>query len=188
MLVIFLKLKLKKKELSSEISKKDKLVIDFYYRPDIVHAIPSLKDETTEWENGKKKKWRKYFLTIFLREAHIIFQSTYGEIMPFSAFCKLRPKNVFLLEDTPVDQCKCKLHENFRLLLKGLCISYNSLWWLDKLCKSQSLNLSCWLSNCLQSKNKEKKSLKNQNPAGQIIRQQWGKDDSGRLQLQSKNR
>ena len=63
---------------------------------------------------------------MFLREAHDIFQSTYEEVMDFSALCKLKPKNVLLLEYTPVDQCKCKLHENFRLLLKALCISYNS--------------------------------------------------------------
>ena len=80
--------------------------------------------------------------------------------MHFSAFCELRPKNILLLEDTPVDQCKCKLHENFRLLLKALCIRYNSSWWLDKLCKSQSLNSSFRLGNCLQCKIKVKKSLK----------------------------
>ena len=62
----------KKIKLSSDISKKDKLVIDFYCRTDIVYAIPSLKDEMmgknpTVWENSKKKKLRKYFLTWFLR-------------------------------------------------------------------------------------------------------------------------
>ena len=138
----------KEKKLSSDISKKDKLVIDFYYRSDIVYAMPGLKDEITVWKNGKKKKLRKYFLTMFLKEAHAIFQSTYGEVMHFSAFCKLRSINVLLLEGTPVDQCKYKLHKNFRLLLKALCISYNSS--------------SCWLGDCLQCKIKVKKSLKNQ--------------------------
>ena len=90
--------------------------------------MPGLKDEITLWENGKKKKLRKYFLTMFWREVLAIFQSIYGEVMNFSAFCKLRPKNVLSLKDTPVDQCKCKLRENFRLLLKALSISYNSSW------------------------------------------------------------
>ena len=48
-----------------------------------------------------------------------------------SAFCKFRPKNVFLLSDTPEDTCKCQTHENlflshfvpmFPLILMFSCI------------------------------------------------------------------
>ena len=59
---------------------------------------------------------------MFLKEAHMIFESCHKNIS-FSKFCSLRPKSVLLLKDTPIDQCKCKLHEHFQMKLKGLNIA-----------------------------------------------------------------
>ena len=57
-----------------------------------------MKDEITVWENGTQKRERKYYLTIFLQEAH----ENYTELsvsykVKFSKFCDLCPKNVLLL-------------------------------------------------------------------------------------------
>ena len=40
---------------------------------------------------------------MYLREVYAVFKETVadGECCSFSAFCKLRPKNVLLLVDTP---------------------------------------------------------------------------------------
>lgn len=52
----------------------------------------------------------------------------------FSTFCNLRPSNVLLLKDMPSDQCKCKIHENFIYLLKGIHVKYDGNFWEKILC------------------------------------------------------
>ena len=87
----------------------------FFYRPDISYTMPRMKNEITVWEHGKKVKLRKYYLTMFLREAYAIYKSIYSEvyqIVSFTKFCERRPANVLLLKQSPADQCKCKIHEN----------------------------------------------------------------------------
>ena len=113
--------------------------------------MPGMKDEVTLWIDGKKVKERKYYLTMFLREAFRIFIETYPENkIGFSKFCSLRPKNVFLVHETPVDQCKCRVHENFISRLKGLHIQYNSVeFWESVLCDT-TLNSKCWQADCTE--------------------------------------
>ena len=102
-------------------------VDSFYQRSDIVWTAPGMKDEITLWEGGVKRKLRKYFLTMYLREAFEISKSSFPDInIGFSKFCSLRPKNVLLLKDTPRDQCKCMKHENFINMLSGLNLSYSN--------------------------------------------------------------
>ena len=121
----------------------------FYTNPDIVYTMPGMRDEMTVWEEGKKMKMRKYYLTVFLREAYSMYEELHpNNTVGFSKFCSLRPKNVLLLHDTPADQCRCKVHENLILKLKGLQIKYDSTtFWESVLCDT-SLNSNCWQSKC----------------------------------------
>ena len=73
---------------------------------------------------------------MFLREAFSVFKARYPEIsISFTACCKLRPKNALLLKNTPMDQCKCKVHENFIFKLSALKINYHDNFWEKCLCE-----------------------------------------------------
>ena len=72
-----------------------KMVRDFYFRTDISYTAPGMYAVMTIWDNdAKKKKLRKYYLILYLREAHVIFEQSHQEI-GFSLFCRLRPENVY---------------------------------------------------------------------------------------------
>ena len=54
-----------------QLSETTKLAVEkFYFRPDVSYTMPGMTDEMTVWKDGKKIKYRKYYLTLFLREAH----------------------------------------------------------------------------------------------------------------------
>ncbi|XP_048583778.1 uncharacterized protein LOC125563079 [Nematostella vectensis] len=124
-------------------------VLHFFFRSDVSYTMPGLKDEMTIWKNGKKEHLRKHYLTMFLREAFAVFQATHPAVsIGFSTFCRLRPANVLLLKNTPKDQCKCKIHENFRLKLKGLDSTVKHDVWETILCNSSDLQSNCWMGIC----------------------------------------
>lgn len=86
-----------------------------------------MKDEVTVWKNAEKIKLRKYYLITYLKEAYSIFKDENPNYtISFSTFCKLQPENVFLMRQTPEDQCKCMTCENFFVQLKALKIPYDS--------------------------------------------------------------
>ena len=124
-------------------------VMDFYFRPDVVYTMPGMKDEMVAWDSdGNKQRKRKYFLTMFLHEAFIIYRSEVDEPVSFAKFCELRPENVLLLKNSPNDQCKCLTHENLRLQLTGLKVAYESQkFWTEVLCDATT-NSVCWRQNC----------------------------------------
>ena len=95
------------KELDSEAKQKYEIVkVFFFFEKDIAYTAPGLKDYVTVYEGGKKRQLQKHYLNMFLREAFSVFKARYPEIsISFTAFCKLRPKNVLLLKNTPMDQC-----------------------------------------------------------------------------------
>ena len=104
----------------------------FYTRSDISYTMPGAKDEIVIWDSaGKKRRKHKYCLTMYLREAYAVFKETVadGEGCSFSAICKLRPKHVLLLVDTPKEQCKCQIHENFFMKLEAMGCSYDKDFW-----------------------------------------------------------
>ena len=125
-------------------------VKEFLTSADISYTAPGMKDEVTVWVNGVKERMRRYYLTLYLREAHVLFLERFPHTdICFSSFASYRPPNVFLLKDTPVDQCKCMIHENFRLRLHGLGIKYEyASWWGDMLCDSKDLGGKCWKGEC----------------------------------------
>ena len=158
------------------------LINDFYFRSDIVYTMPGLKDEMVIWINGKNTgKKRKYYLTMFLREAYAIFKLSHPEpTVCFSKFCALRPKNVLLLKNTPMDQCKCKHHENFILRLKGLNQVYDESWWMKYLCSSDDLESSCWMNDCDKCKDGKLFDL-DMDSSVPVVWQEWEKDHYGHL-------
>ena len=102
-------------------------VKEFFLRSDISYTAPGIKDEIVVWDDSGKKRKRKYYLTMFLREAHAVYKDVHPEEennCSFSLFCQLRPNNVLLFGDTPTEQCKCQIHENFFLKLEAMGISY----------------------------------------------------------------
>ena len=123
-------------------------VTEFFYRPDVSYTMPGMKDEMTVWEDGKKIKLQKYYLVLFLREAHHMYleSSARSEHVKFSKFCEMRPKNVLLMKQTPADQCKCKIHENLFLKLRSLKLPYTTFW-EDVLCDN-TINSLCWQGQC----------------------------------------
>ena len=127
------------------------LVTSYYFRPDVSYTMPGLKDEMTVWKNGKKERLRKHYLTMFLREAFAVFKELHPTVsLGFSTFCRLRPANVLLLKNTPKDQCKCKIHENFRMKLDVLDSTLTRQdCWKSILCSDTSdLQSDCWMGKC----------------------------------------
>ena len=133
--------------------------------------MPGMKDEMTVWIAGEKIKLRKHYLTLFLREAHQIFCELHPDNkIGFSKFRELRPQNVLLMKETPADQCKCKTHENFYLLLKALKLSYEGFW--EKYLCETELDSACWQSTCENCKEGAKLSIL-LNPEQIVKYRQW---------------
>lgn len=129
---------------------------NFYFRSDVVYTMPGMNDEITVYDSGGKVKLRKYYLTMYLREAYSLFKMENDNLeVGFSKFCFLRPPNVLLLHETPADQCKCKIHENFILKLKALKINYSNAWWQSILCDTEQNSL-CWQGQCNECKDGRK--------------------------------
>ena len=121
------------------------LIKEFYFRMDVVYTSPGENDMMTVWEGGERKRVRKYYLTMYLKEIYYMFKTFYPENdVGFSKFASLRPANVLLLKSQPRDQCKCKLHENFRLKLHALHVDYNGgNFWERFLCECGELQNEC---------------------------------------------
>ena len=107
-------------------------VKELFFRSDVSYTMPGAKDEMVVWDEFGKKRLRKYYLTTYLREAYAVFQETRQEdeeMCSFSVFCKLRPKNVLPLSDTPEDTSQCQTHENLFLKLDAMGCSHDSSFW-----------------------------------------------------------
>ena len=84
-----------------------------------------MQDMMTVWTHEGRKKRRKHYLVMHLREAHHIFYDLHTspnkqKVIGFSKFCNLRPKNVLPTGDTPQYQSKCLIHENFFRRLEAM--------------------------------------------------------------------
>ena len=62
---------------------------------------------------------------------------------------------MLLLFDTPKEQCKCQIHENFFMKLDAMGCSYDNNFWGKLLC-DVSENSKCWLSECESCRNGKK--------------------------------
>ena len=77
------------------LSEEAKFAARDFFRPDISYTIPGLNDLITVWDDSRKNKLRKYYLTMFLREAHEVHRQTQDNRVSFSTFCDLRPSMSF---------------------------------------------------------------------------------------------
>ena len=79
----------------------------FYTSNIISHELPSVKSK------GRR------FLNLTLEECFSMYREGCARVkkanVSFSTFCKLRPKSVFKVDQTPDRQCICQQCENFRL-------------------------------------------------------------------------
>ena len=87
-----------------------------------------------------------------------------------------------------MDQCKCILHENFLLKLKGLGIeSYTNSFWSAMLCDFESLNGKCWKGECDGGKEGKKLSQNMTFENRDVFWKEWEKSESWYLRLNAKN-
>ena len=125
-----------------------------FYRTDIVYKMPGKVDELTIWDDEGKHNLHKYYLTMYLKEAHTLYLES-GENeddkWSLSAFCNLHWKNVLLLGDSLKEQCKCQVHENFFLKLEATGCSYGSSW-LENVLWDIYPNNPCWNNRCKDCK------------------------------------
>ncbi|KAJ8038387.1 hypothetical protein HOLleu_15805 [Holothuria leucospilota] len=161
----------------------EKVVKDFFMHMDIAYTAPGMKDEVTVWEKGIKTKKRKFYLTMYLKEAYAIYSERFPVYpISFSAFAKLRPLNVLLMKDTPADQCKCMQHENFTLGLAGLGINYGNDWLQNILCDAENLHGQCWKGECADCGiHRMRENLEETDKAKEASWMSWEKQDNGRL-------
>ena len=125
------------------------LVKDFYFQTNIVYTSPGVKDVMTVWEGGKKTKLRRYYLELTVNEVFALFKEKYPDVkVGKSKFFQLKPPNVLHMSKSPKDQCKCVLHENFRLLLAPFKINVDKDFWPTVLCNSTHLSSACWKQDC----------------------------------------
>ena len=84
----------------------------FYSKDGVSQPLPSIKS------GGHR------YLTYTLEEAHALYKQhcldNNKDLVGFSTFAKLRPKNVFKMGQTPDRQCLCEHCENFRLVRNRL--------------------------------------------------------------------
>ena len=174
-------IKKKKQEKSGNITSISTLTEDlkekvkrFYYRPDIVYTAPGLRDEITVWTEAGKERMRKYYLNMHLKEAHAYFLEENPELkVGFSSFAMLRPANVVLLHNQPLDQCKCKVHENMRYKLQSLGIQVTKEQWDIILCNASGLEDSCWKGECDECKGGSKLKFSDKENNAEVTYHEW---------------
>ena len=120
--------------------------------------MPGKGDEMTVWDEEGKHKLRKYYLTMYLKEAHAIYlESCENEKdkCSLSSFCNFRPPNVLLLGDSPKDQCNCQTLANLFYMLEAMGCPYEGSWWEIVLCDITP-NSPCWHNICNECKDGKK--------------------------------
>lgn len=123
-------------------------VSDFYNDPSIVFICPGMNDVMALWnENGQKEKKTKMYLQMFIKEAYYMYKQKYpDDKIGLTKFTELRPRNVLLMSETPSDQCRCIIHDNFLLKLKSI---KKQIEWNHFLCNDE-MNSICWSGKCLK--------------------------------------
>ena len=118
--------------------------------------MPGKGDKMTVWDDKGKHKLRKYYLTMYLKEACVLYLES----------CKNEDDKCFLSNfvistqrlcffQVPKEQCKCHVHENLFLKLEATRFSYESSWLQTVLCDI-SPNSPCWNNTCENCKDGKK--------------------------------
>ena len=132
-------------------------VKEFYYHSDITYTAPGMVDKMVVYEATGKKRLRKYYLTLHLKEAYALYQEVCSPELKCcrSLFCALRPKNVLLMCVFPQDQCKCQVLENFDMKLEAMGVNYDNIFWDSMLCNA-AVNSNCWMNECAECQDGKK--------------------------------
>ena len=142
-------------------------VVDLYYQTNVINTAPGLKDKITVWIEKENEMMRKYYP---------------DKEIGFTMFIKLRPKNVPLLKNKPIDQCKCSLYENFCFKLEAPRISF----WPKVLCCSENYNSECWRGECDECMNGKNISFPDILDNENLTYKEWGQNDHKHLSLYTK--
>ena len=115
------------------------------------------------------------------------FKQSYPDItVGFSKFASLRPANVLLLKDQHPEMCKCEIHENFLLKIKGLGITYDEHFWSSILCDdSLDLTSPCWRGICVNCQLKNKFTIE-KSDADTVLGKEWIKTETRHLRIDQK--
>lgn len=89
----------------------------FYVQDSVSRQAPGRRDFVTTWQNGKKEHLQKRHMMFSLKETHALFLEENPDVkVGLSKFSSLRPENVLLSSDMPINVCLCSYHENIRLI------------------------------------------------------------------------
>ena len=98
----------------------------------------------------------------------------------------MRPKNVLLLKNQPLDQCKCSIHENSYLLLNALGVNIDKIsFWQIVLCESEDYSSGCWKEKCNNCCNGKAIPFPNIISNRIISYKEWGYNDQKRVTLKT---
>ena len=93
---------------------------------------------------------------------------------------------MLLLKDQHPDMCKCEIHENFLLKIKGLGITYDEHLWPSILCDdSLDLTSPCWRGICVNCQLKNKFIIE-KSDADTVFWKEWIKTETGHLRINQK--
>ena len=124
-------------------------VVDFYLREDISRWTPGMKEYV---KVGKEKRQKRYLL-MTLRETFALYEmEPHEEVVKFSKFCELRPKEVITYGKTPLEACCCLIHKNFINLCDPLAIKLGfdrySKDWVEKYVLCDPVTAACFNLEC----------------------------------------
>lgn len=121
----------------------------FYRRDDISRQAPGMKDMVITKVNGVKTKTPKRHLYYKVQTIHAMYCEENDISVSFSKFASLRPVDVQLLRDIPLDVCLCETHENFIAIIDCLFPNdpYNRTW-IENHAICTSATEQCYLSTC----------------------------------------
>ena len=93
----------------------------YYMLDSISRQAPGKKDFVTSWKSGKKEHLQKRHMMLSLKETHALFLKDNPDVkIGLSKFSSLRPENVLLSSEMPVNVCLCSYHENIQLICECL--------------------------------------------------------------------
>ena len=115
-------------------------------------SFKGMHNTVTVWTDDGKQKLREHYLVMHLWEAHQLFCQlcpTEGDynIISFSKFCSIHPKNVLMTGDILQYQCKCMIHEyssswslrHWETAMTGMKVIFHL---------GNIIQLVCWVHTC----------------------------------------
>lgn len=95
-------------------------MIEFYESDEISRNSPRAKDvKYYTDESGQKTLKSRRYMQYSIREAQALFSERHPNLsIGNTSFYNLKPANIELMSETPVEMCLCDEHENIRFFVK----------------------------------------------------------------------